>query len=153
MKRNRGFSIIEVVLVLGVIGILSSFIVPKTRNYLAMAKDTKAINTLNNIRMASETYYLENGKELIEEEVSEEGKVLTGTDIEKIKKYMRDSNFQSDSSEIKVDIGGSKESKDTEEIKYGGYLNVYMNKNKEIIFKTSSEVFPYSIRGEKWEEI
>lgn len=153
MKKNKGFSIIEVVLVLGVIGILSSFIVPKTRNYLAMAKDTKAINVLNNIRMASETYYLENGKELIEGEISEEGKPLTSTDIEKIRKYMRDSNFQSSSGNIKVDIGGSKESQESENVKYGGYLNVYMNKNKEIIFKTTNEVLPYNIRGEKWEEI
>lgn len=57
MKKNQGFSVIEIILVLGVIGILSSFIVPKVRNYLAVAKDAKAVNTVQSLRMASESFF------------------------------------------------------------------------------------------------
>lgn len=151
MRKERGFSIIEVVLVLGVIGILSTLIVPKTRRYLAMAKDTKAINLLNNVRIASENYYLENGVYVIDGEIGESGSEITNTEMEKLKNYMKNSFKTSEN--VEVEIGGSKEEKNSEDIKYGGKLKMYMDKNKEIHFKLSEGIEPYSIRGEKWEEI
>lgn len=149
--KNRGFSIIEIVLVLGVIGILSTMIVPKTRNYLAMAKDTKAINILNNLRLASESYYLETGEEFITENIEEERKILK-EELERLKYYLKESIFDEEEG-CSVEIGGSKVTRDSKDIKYGGKIDVYIDKNKEIKFKRPSDINEFTIRGEKWEEL
>ena len=62
VRKNKGFSLIEVLVVLGIIGILSSFITPRVMNYMAEAKDVKVKSTLEALRTASELYYLEEGK-------------------------------------------------------------------------------------------
>lgn len=141
--KNKGFSIIEIVLVLGVIGILTSFIVPKTRTYLAMAKDSKVTNTLNSLRMASESYYLENG-----EYVFLKDETLSAA-LPKLSKYMRD-NIKVEDESIKLEIGGSKTSEESEEVIYGGKVEVYIDSNKEIMLRPLSEIGEFNIRGEKW---
>lgn len=148
MKKERGFSIIEIVLVLGVIGILSSFIVPKTRDYLAMAKDSKVINTLNSIRMASESYYLENGEYAFDGE----NKTLADA-LPNLSKYMRD-NLKIESDKILLEIGGSKTVKETEEsVVYGGKVEVYIDSNKEIVLKATPGVGSFNMRGEEWSKM
>lgn len=149
-NKKKGFSVIEVVLVLGVIGILTTFLVPKTKNYLAMAKDTKAINILNGIRTASETYYLENGSELFTTADSS----ITQDNLDNIKKYVKNS-LELETGKLMIEIGGSKTSPKDEEIKYGGKIEVYIDSNKEPVFKieSSSGIGDYSITGEKWTDL
>lgn len=145
-KKNRGFSVIEIVLVLGVIGILSSFIAPKVRDYLALAKDSKAINTLQSLRMANETYYLENGN-------YPSSKDNSMSDIlEELSKYVGD-KFELVENEFLIDIGGSKESAETKEIKYGGKVKVDLNSNKEFILTPYGDTSDFSIRGDEWSKL
>lgn len=145
-KKNKGFSVIEIVLVLGVIGILSSFIAPKVRDYLAMAKDSKAINILQSLRMANETYYLENGNY----PTSKDGDM--SAILEKISKYMG-SKLEIDKTEFLIDVGGSKESVESKVIKYGGKVKIELDEDKAFKLTPDMDTYPISIRGEKWSEL
>lgn len=148
-KKNKGFSVIEIVLVLGVIGILSSFIAPKVRDYLALAKDSKAINTLQSLRMANETYYLENGNYPSSKENS------TMSDIvNELSKYMG-SKFEIDGTELLVDIGGSKESADSKKINYGGKIKVVVDDEKgfKLTHEHDENILPFNMRGDEWSEL
>lgn len=145
--KKKGFSIVEIVLVLGVIGILATFLVPKTRVYLAMAKDNKMISSLNGIRMASETYYLENGKEFF----LDDGNIaISQIELDKLKNYLNES-LKLTGDNLLLEIGGSKT--DADEIKYGGDVEVYINNNNEIKIRATSAVGPKNIKGELWEEM
>lgn len=131
MGRNRGFSLIEILVVLGIIGILSSFITPKVMNYTAKAKDVKAVSVLEALRTASELRYLETGKTFSSDADNADGKQLTNDDIEKLEEYLSDNiNTLIEKSEelnvansenFLIEIGGSKESKEGEAT-YGGTI-------------------------------
>lgn len=148
MKRKKGFSVIEIILVLGVIGILSSFIVPKVRDYLAMAKDSKAINTIQSLRLASETYYLEKGSyPWSSEDKSEISDVLNN-----LQSYIGN-KIQNPGAgkELLLEIGGSKDGPEGV-IEYGGEVKVVVEENN-LILKPEVGVLSHNIRGEKWEDI
>ena len=145
-KKNKGFSVIEIVLVLGVIGILSSFIAPKVRDYLALAKDSKAINTLQSLRMANETYYLENGNYPSSKD-NNMSEILV-----QLSKYVGD-KFELVENELLIDIGGSKESAETKEIKYGGKVKVDLNDSKEFILTPHGDTSNFNIRGDEWSKL
>ncbi|MGL5055845.1 MAG: type II secretion system protein [Fusobacteriaceae bacterium] len=64
MKKREGFTLIELVVVMGIIGVLSSIAVPRLQSSLRRAKDTKALSTLSLLRTASNLYYSEQGEKL-----------------------------------------------------------------------------------------
>lgn len=70
--KNGGFSLIEMVIAVALVGVLSTLVVPKVREQLAKGKDAKAVATLTALRTASELYYVENEKSALEEAESEE---------------------------------------------------------------------------------
>ncbi|WP_047382842.1 MULTISPECIES: type II secretion system protein [unclassified Cetobacterium] len=151
MKRREGFSVIEIILVLGVIGILSSFIVPKVRDYLAMAKDSKAINTLQNLRVASETYYLEKGSY----PWPSTGITNMSEVLENLENYIGKNKVPKpgDGDDLLLEIGGSKSTPDGE-ITYGGEVKVNLDTgNTHFILTPKDSKQEYNIRGEKWEDI
>jgi len=88
--KNRGFSLIEVIVAVAIIGILSGIVGLKLRSYIATSKDTRAVASLNSFRLAAQTYQIDNDKPLIE-----------------------------DSSKYGITIGASREKKDSDLI-YGG---------------------------------
>ena len=65
--KNRGFSLIEIVVAVAIMGILSGIVGLKLRGYIANSKDTKAVATLNSFRLAAQTYQIDNDKPLIED--------------------------------------------------------------------------------------
>lgn len=145
-KKNKGFSVIEIVLVLGVIGILSSFIAPKVRDYLALAKDSKAINTLQSLRMANESYYLENGNYPSSEEDN------MGEVLKKLEKYIG-IKLNTDTSELFLDIGGSKDEGKEQVIKYGGKIKVVLDSEKGFKLEDDEKILPFNMRGDKWSDL
>lgn len=68
-KRNKksGFTLIELVVVIAIIGVLAAVVTPRIRISLAKAKDTSAVAALDALRTASNVYYAEKGVPVFED--------------------------------------------------------------------------------------
>lgn len=60
MKMQRGFTLIEIMIVVAIIGILLAVAVPKYSTYIARGKVTEAHSTLTTARIQMEQYYQDN---------------------------------------------------------------------------------------------
>lgn len=63
-KREKGFTLIELVIVVAIISILAALITPKVRLSLMKAKDVKIEVTLETMRTASNLYFAEKNRVL-----------------------------------------------------------------------------------------
>ena len=62
VQKNKGFTLIELVVVVAIIGVLAAIVTPRIRTALMKAKDAKAVATLDALRTATNVYYAEKGK-------------------------------------------------------------------------------------------
>lgn len=62
MKKQQGFSLIELLVVLGIIGALTAIAIPQYQKYQDKAKVTAAIATLTNMRSVVEAKIMEDGE-------------------------------------------------------------------------------------------
>lgn len=60
MRQAHGFTLIELAVSLGVIGILAAVAVPQYRQYTVRPKVAEAFNTLSDLRVRMEQYYQDN---------------------------------------------------------------------------------------------
>lgn len=160
MKKNRGFSLVEICIAVGLMGIMLSIGGLKLRNHVAIAKNVKAASMLKSLRTAGEIYYSEYGEPPFISVDGESGDpVVDG--IKRLETYLDAKTFEA-IKEGKIPIGGSK-NKDGE-VGYGGYAIIALQKpgetqRKEGVnvwlthsfpAKNSPEKFIYDIKGVEW---
>ena len=121
--KNRGFSLIEIVVAVAIMGILSGIVGLQLRSYIAKSKDTKAVATLNTLRVAAQLYQLENEKPLIEDTTKYDDPTEIKKALEKLEPYL-DNNAKAIIKEPEIAIGGSKKDKNSKDIKYGGKVKI-----------------------------
>ena len=59
-KSAKGFTLIEILVVVAIIGILAAIAIPAYNNYVDKAQKTVAISTLDTIRKNFESYHIDN---------------------------------------------------------------------------------------------
>lgn len=60
MRRQKGFTLIEIVIVIGIIAILSAIAIPSYRDYIMRSQVTEAFSTLSNARVKMEQWFQDN---------------------------------------------------------------------------------------------
>lgn len=115
--KNRGFSLIEVIVAVAIIGILSGIVGLKLRSYIATSKDTRAVASLNSFRLAAQTYQIDNDKPLIEDSSKYDDDTEIIKALEKLEIYL-DKNAKEIISTNRITIGASRD--ENGELKYGG---------------------------------
>ena len=59
-RLQQGFTLVEIMIVIAIIGILASIAIPSYTNYVRQARATDATSTLANMRIRMEQYYQDN---------------------------------------------------------------------------------------------
>lgn len=60
MRRQSGFTLIELMIVIAVIGILTAIALPQFNEYMNKSRINEAYNTLSDLRVKMEQYYQDN---------------------------------------------------------------------------------------------
>lgn len=105
-KRKKGFTLIELVVVISIILIFAGFLIPKFAGYQTRAKDTKAINTAKQIQSAALSSYSEMDGKFIAASVDSAVLELTGAEgaVSEYDNGILTVTFASDGESYKVSI-------------------------------------------------
>lgn len=91
-KKNKGFTLVELMVVITIILVMLGFLIPKLYGYQLKAKQTKAINTSKQIQTAAMASYSENNQKFVESDVLNSIGTLTGVDTSSTPAVIGDAN-------------------------------------------------------------
>ena len=60
-RRGRGYTLIELMIVIGILGIVSAIAIPSYRGYLTSSRQVTTRSNIEPLRLAQEDYWLDNG--------------------------------------------------------------------------------------------
>lgn len=152
--KNKGFSLIEVIVAVAIIASLSGIVGLNLRRYMANAKDAKAISTLHSVRTAIQLYQLESNETLFDSTSYQKRKVIEA--LAKLEPYL-DNKAKSILTTSEIDVGGSR-TEDNEKIKYGGKVRItFIDPNGgtktdgfSIWLEAVTGTGPLDMKGNKW---
>ncbi|QGU96817.1 prepilin-type N-terminal cleavage/methylation domain-containing protein [Clostridium bovifaecis] len=78
MSRKKGFTLIELIVVMAIILIMASFLIPKFNGYRAKAQKLKIVDTGRQIYLAVVESYIEGNENFNQEELSQTTQELLG---------------------------------------------------------------------------
>jgi general secretion pathway protein G len=107
VRKNAGFTLVELVVAVAIIGILSTLITPRVREQLAKGRDTRAISLLGAMRTASELYYIEKGEAPLDDMTKASNPTDVKAALDKLLDYL-DPKAESLLKNGKVEIGGTR---------------------------------------------
>lgn len=61
-KRNQGFTLIELVVVISILAILAGALIPRVTERMARSRDARRLSDANAVKQAVETYYADKGQ-------------------------------------------------------------------------------------------
>lgn len=105
-KKNKGFTLVELMVVITIILVMLGFLIPKLYGYQLKAKQTKAINTSKQIQTAAMASYSENNQKFVKSDVLNSIGTLTGVDTSSTEKTLTDGT-QEDVSSTTVTPGST----------------------------------------------
>jgi len=62
VKANRGFTLVELMIVVAILSILTAIAIPAYRGYISSSRNTEGWNNLASVKLAQEEYFLENNR-------------------------------------------------------------------------------------------
>jgi type IV pilus assembly protein PilA len=81
MKKQQGFTLIELMIVVAVIGVLSAIAIPQYQKYVAKAEVASVLSTMTGIKTNLEAFIVENGRFPDNSTVGETPKDLGAPDV------------------------------------------------------------------------
>ncbi|KGM97358.1 N-terminal cleavage protein [Clostridium novyi A str. 4552] len=144
--KKRGFTLIELIIVMAIILVMASFLIPKFNGYRGRAERVKAIDTGRQIYLSAMESYMENGGTFDGEKLAKTSKELLGMENVSIESVSEENvviNYGVDNKNYSLKFGKNSS-------------NFYINNEKGEIYPeykpTTNKTVPRIEVGEKGKE-
>lgn len=152
--KKKGFTLIELVVVVAIILLLAATLAPKLRKEVAKARDAKAVAALGSVRTAINVYLADDGNPADGIYKSGDNKTYliygsTSSDLleDSLVSYLKENGTIGEGSAT-LNIGGTRSDADGD-IDYGGTA-VLTYDNSAVTAKLSSTDGDYDTKGNAW---